>query len=117
MLSIYICPAVYLTSTCLLLRELAQSSLEYATAFGQHGAIEPLVGLLDDPSKPTTLLSAQALACMVACEPCCSQIRYIRLTEHCMFDKHLPVLHTASQQRPLITQSLAMAELHVANMP
>ncbi|KAL3155667.1 hypothetical protein ABBQ32_012695 [Trebouxia sp. C0010 RCD-2024] len=57
------------------IKELAQSSLEYATAFGQHGAIEPLVGLLDDPSKPTTLLSAQALACMVACEPCCSQIR------------------------------------------
>ena len=59
----------------LICRDLTQSSLEYAIAFGQHGAVEPLVGLLDDPSKPTTLLAAQALACMVACEPCCSQIR------------------------------------------
>lgn len=59
----------------LLCRDLAQSSIEYSTAFGEHGAIEPLVGLLDDPSKPTTLLAAQALACMVACEPCSSQIR------------------------------------------
>ena len=93
--------ALYLHAPChftshLLGRELAQSNLEYATAFGQHGAIEPLVGLLDDPCKPTTLLAAQALACMVACEPCCSQIRYSRLTAHGMSDKHLCVSHSKS---------------------
>lgn len=58
-----------------LCRDLAQTSVEYCTAFGQHGAIEPLVGLLEDTSKPVTMMAAQALGCMVSCEPCCTQIR------------------------------------------
>lgn len=62
-------------STAEQMKDLAQSSVEYCTAFGQHGAIEPLVGLLDDTSKPVTMMAAQALGCMVACEPCCTQIR------------------------------------------
>jgi len=60
-------------------RELAQSNVEYCIAFGQHGAIEPLVGLLEDTSKPITMIAAQALGCMVACEPCCTQIRYAEM--------------------------------------
>lgn len=57
------------------IKDLAQSSLEYCIAFGQHGAIEPLVGLMDDTNKAVTMMAAQALGCMVMCEPCCTQIR------------------------------------------
>ena len=58
-------------------RDLAESSLEYCTAFGNNGAVEPLVGLLDDADKTITVMAAQALGCLVASEPCCNQIRSV----------------------------------------
>ena len=50
---------------CPCCRDLVQGNEQYCIAFAQHGAIEPLVGLLDADSKELSLTIAQSVACMV----------------------------------------------------
>ena len=52
-----------------------KDSEQYCEAFAEHGAIESLVGLLDDDNKDLVLTIAQALACMVQLDAACTAVR------------------------------------------
>ena len=49
---------------------------EYRLEFGQVGVVGPLVGLLEDQNKDTTLTSAQALAALAQAEEVRTAIRW-----------------------------------------
>ena len=56
-------------------RDLCEERQEYRLEFGQVGVVVPLVGLLEDQGKDTTLTSAQALAALAQADEVRTAIR------------------------------------------